>query len=471
MSPRSASRALGVAFATLVVAGAASAGAALADSTPAQPPTPAVSEDGRDPTFARDVAPILYKNCTVCHHVGGSGPFPLFDYDSAMAYKAELTEKVTRRRMPPWHEVGPRGVFRNDRRLSEVDRSTILRWLETGAKPGDLRKLPPKPVYPKEMWSIGKPDVILAMPTEYEVAARGTIEYQDFQVPTNFTEDTWIQAYEIMPGAREVVHHVQVYAKAPADPAGTPAVRPVLVRNMSHVPPREAASKPSGLLAFFKREPAKPVKVKKPRRDFGVLIASMAPGTNPIEFPAGTALRVKAGTVLTFQMHYTAHGRHKMKDRTRIGFRLAKQPPEEEIYASAFVNEVFSLPAGAKNIPVPSEIGTREPIKVWGLLPHTHVRGARWLYKLHKPGTAPQVILDIPEYDFNWQIYYLWKRPIEIPAGGKITAMAWYDNSKDNEFNPDPTKIVEPGEQTWEEMQYTGMLYSVPSRRLRTAAR
>ena len=178
-------------------------------------------------------------------------------------------------------------------------------------------------------------------------------------------------------------------------------------------------------------------------------------------------MRIRAGTVLTFQMHYTAHG-HEMKDRSMIGFRFAKAMPEQEIFAASFVNGSFTLPAGAKDIAVPSEIGVNsEPVKIWGLLPHTHLRGTRWEYKLVKPDSTSQVVLSVPHYDFNWQTYYMFATPLEIPPGGKITATAWYDNSATNKSNPDPTKDVKWGDQTWEEMQYTGFLYSVPSRRLR----
>ena len=422
----------------------------------ARPARP-VQAHSADATFAEDVAPILYKNCTMCHRPDGAGPFPLFEFDSAKAYTHEMRERVSAGEMPPWHAVGPRGVFRNDRRLSDSDRNTIIRWIDGGAKSGDLKKLPQRPTYPST-WSIGVPDVTLSMAKEFEVPAKGTIDYQRFEVPTNFTEDKWIQAYEIMPGTREVVHHVQVYAKAPPALPGTPAIKSALFRSdvFEPLPP----PRPRTLLTFFQPEP--------PSR--GTLIASMAPGTNAVEFPPGTAMLVRAGTVLTFTMHYTAKG-HVMKDRTTLGFRFAKRPPDEEIYASQFTNTVFTIPAGAGDVQVPSEVGAKEPIRVWGLLPHTHLRGTAWRYKLEKRDGTSEVILDVPNYDFNWQTYYLFTKPLEVPTGARITAVAWYDNSTKNEDNPDPRKDVRHGEQTWEEMQYTGFLYSVPSRTREKAAR
>jgi len=251
---------------------------------------------------------------------------------------------------------------------------------------------------------------------------------------------------------------VLVYAKVPPPPGATPPApraagarpTPLFLRNPEHAPPE------------------RPQNDSVPPRQLGALIGTTAPGTNVVEFPAGTALRLRAGTVLTFQMHYTAHG-HEMKDRTSVGFRFAKEMPSEEIFAAAFTNGAFTLPAGAKDVAVPSEIGVSQPVKIWGLMPHTHLRGTRWQYTLEKPDGTSEVILDVPHYDFNWQTYYMFAKPLELPAGAKIKSMAWYDNSATNKNNPDASKDVKWGDQTWEEMQYTGFLYSVPSRRLKPA--
>ena len=187
-----------------------------------------------------------------------------------------------------------------------------------------------------------------------------------------------------------------------------------------------------------------------------------------LTFPAGTALRIRAGTVLTFQMHYTAHG-HEMKDRTQVGFRFATEAPTEEIRAGNFFNGALVLPAGAKDVAVPSELEPNETVKIWALFPHTHVRGTRWKYTVEKPDGTTDVVLDVPRYDFNWQTYYFFATPLELTAGSKLKSMAWYDNSATNTHNPDASKDVKWGDQTWEEMQYTGYLYSVNSRRLKPA--
>lgn len=405
------------------------------------------------PTFAKDVAPIMHAKCTSCHRPGGMAPFSLTDYDSVKYNADAIRDAVETDYMPPWHAEGPHGAFLNDRRLTAEEKSTILRWVDGGAKFGDAKDLPPTPVYASG-WEIGTPDAIVRMPTDFVVPASGTVEYQYFEVPTNFTEDKWVQAMEILPGSRESVHHVLVYAKVPPAPvaAGTGrassggAAQPLFVRKPQFDPPAD---------------PPRSDKSNGPPRQLGALIGSTAPGTNVLEFPKGTAMRIRAGTVLTFQMHYTAHG-HESKDRTSMGFKFADAAPKEEIRAAAFVNGAFTLPAGERDIAVPSELEVSRTIRIWGLLPHTHLRGARWQYTLQKPDGSKSVVLDVPRYDFNWQTYYLFATPLEIPAGGKLLSMAWYDNSAMNRHNPDPKKDVTWGDQTWEEMQYTGFLFSIP---------
>ena len=419
------------------------------------------------PTFTADVAPILYKNCTTCHRTGGLGPFSLIEYDSAKKKVDEIHDAVSSGYMPPWHADAPHGTFVNDRRLSDADKQTLIRWLDAGAPKGDPKALPKPPVYPSS-WSIGTPDAVMTMPEAYTVPAAGTVAYQYFEVPTNFTEDKWVQSLEILPGAREVVHHVLVFARVPrvaaaAAPTSAPLTpgatsparpRPVLVHNPAHgIPdtPPTAGAPPS-----------------ERQREVGSLIGTTAPGTNVLTFPEGTALKIPAGSVLTFQMHYTAHG-HEMKDRTSVGMIFAKSPPDEQILASSFQNGSFTIPAGATDYQVPGEIGFREPVRIWALFPHTHVRGVRWEYRLVKPDGTTEMILNVPKYDFNWQTYYMFAKPLDIPAGGKIESMAWYDNSAAKKTNPDPTKDVKWGDQTWEEMQYTGFLYTINSRRLNGA--
>ncbi|MEO7962598.1 MAG: cytochrome c, partial [Gemmatimonadaceae bacterium] len=337
---------------------------------------------GTDPTFNRDIAPIVYANCTTCHRQGGIGPMSLLTYAGAQRAAARIAKAVSSGHMPPWHADAPKGTFSNDRRLSDADKAAILRWIEIGTPEGDAKDLPPAPVYTSD-WSIPTPDAVVQMPEEFEVPEHGTIEYQYFEVPTNFTKDMWVQALEIMPGAREVVHHVLVFASTPA-----PAVK---------APGKKEA--PERQLLIFRQDQGLPdpgASADKPPiagRDPGALIGTTAPGTNVQSFPMGTAMRIKAGSVLTFQVHYTAKG-HVMKDRTKVGFVFAKRPPKQEIMATQFVNGMFTIPPGATDYPVTAELGINDSVQVWGIFPHTHLRGKKWQYKIVYADGRAEKILD-----------------------------------------------------------------------------
>ena len=380
------------------------------------------------PTFTKDVAPILYKNCASCHRPGDIAPMSLLTYENARPWAKAIREQVASRQMPPWHATQPHGTFLNDRRLSEADRDTLIRWVDGGAPKGDPKDLPPAPTF-TEGWEIGTPDVVLSMAKEFEVPTAGTVAYQYFDVPTNFTEDKWVQAIEVRPGTRAVVHHILVFCREPN-------AKPRPMGYVSVVPKMAQHGSAAGL------------------------IGTTAPGTNAMVFQPGTALLVKAGSTLLFQMHYTTNGQAE-KDRSSVGMKFAKQPPQLEMRNSAFVNPMFVIPANANNHQVDSAIEFEQDAHIWGLVPHTHLRGKSWEYRAVYPDGRSEVILSVPKYDFNWQTYYLFAKPLAVPKGTRLEATAHYDNSTTNAYNPDPNVAVRWGDQTWEEMQYTGITYSL----------
>ncbi len=407
------------------------------------------AEQSAPPTYTRDVAPILFKNCTGCHRPGEIGPMSLLTYDDVRPFAESIRDEVRSGHMPPWHAEGPAGTFLNDRRLSDADKHTLFRWVDAGAPEGDARDMPAPPVY-AEGWMFGQPDVVVPLPEPFDVPATGTVEYQYFEVPTGFTEDKWIQAVEVRADARAVVHHALVYAR---EPEGSPARPRVLVPRREDVTPANPPpSRP--------RPAAAPGGDRQPQRRLGSLIASMAPGWSATTLPAGTAMRIRAGAVLTFQMHYTTNGT-AVQDRSSVGFIFAKEPPAREMRAGSFINTQFRIPPGAADHRVEAEVGFAADTLVWGLFPHTHLRGIRWHYELVHPDGRRETILDVPKYDFHWQTYYLFAKPLAVPRGGRIVSSAWYDNSAGNHHNPDPSVTVRWGDQTWEEMQYTGITYTV----------
>jgi hypothetical protein len=400
-----------------------------------QPPTATASI----PTYTKDVAPILFKNCTSCHRPGEIGPMSLLTYDDVRPRAKDIRDKIDEGAMPPWHADAPRGTFLNERGLTEQEKSTIFRWVANGSPKGDPKDMPPTPEYPRG-WSIGTPDVVFEMPEDYHVPADDVVQYEYFYIPTNFTEPKWVQAIEVRPGNRNVVHHVLVRYKARPDVRRMPVLK--LNPAISSLPNTTPGLRP-------KRSDDLPSR----------LLATYAPGTNPQVFRPGTALRLEPGGVLELQMHYTAAGQDET-DRTRVGMIFSKDPAPREVLASQFVNATLKLPAGAADVKVDADVEFAQDATVWGLFPHTHVRGKKWVYVLQLPDGSTRTILSVPHYDFNWQTYYMFKEPLEVPRGAKIISSAWYDNSVGNRANPDPTVDVKWGDQTWEEMQYTGILVS-----------
>ncbi len=391
------------------------------------------------PTFTKDVAPILYKNCVSCHRTGEIAPMALLTYQEARPWAKSIREKVTEGLMPPWHATQPKGTFLNDRRLSDLDKDTLVHWVDAGAPQGDPKDLPPQPEF-AEGWQIGTPDVVLTMPKPFKVTAAGTIAYQYFTVPTNFTEDKWVQAIEVRPGTRSVVHHVLVFERVKG-------VRPPPPAFLAVIPKLPPPTDPNDHSQEGQLGP-------------GTLIATTAPGTNAMIYEPGQAMKVSAGSELIFQVHYTANGK-EATDQSSVGMVFAKEPPKQEIHNSAFLNFMLKLPPGSDNQAVDSAIEFTQDVHITALFPHTHLRGKSWNYRLIYPDGRSEVVLTVPRYDFNWQTYYLFAKPLVVPKGSRLEATAHYDNSVNNPSNPDPKVEVHWGDQTWQEMQYSGISYYV----------
>jgi hypothetical protein len=402
------------------------------------------------PTFSADVAPILYRNCIGCHRPGEIAPMSLLTYTDVRPWAKSIRDEVADRTMPPWHAAAKHGTFKNDRSLSDAERDTIVKWANAGAPEGDPKALPPLPVF-AEGWTIGKPDVVLTIP-EYKVPADGFIEYEYIEVPTNLTEDKWIQAFEVRPGNREVVHHVIVSARPPQPERRPGAFRPApgmaIPAGQTGGPQEKESTRPRGVSLY-------------PRpRGTGAMIGGFAPGTEAHVYDPGTALLLRAGSTLILQMHYTTNGA-PATDRTSIGLKFASAPPREELRMTSLVNGSLRIPAGDPNYSISAEMTTQADVTLRQILPHTHLRGKSWEYSAVFPDGRKEVILSVPNYDFNWQTSYIFAEPLKLPRGTKILAVAHYDNSSANKSNPDPKKEVTWGDQTWEEMMFTSFVFSI----------
>jgi hypothetical protein len=416
---------------------------------------------GPAPTFNKDVAPIFYKNCTVCHRPGEVAPMSLLTYGDARPWARSIATQVSRGTMPPWHADPAHGEFLNDRSLSAAEKETIAKWVSAGASEGNPADLPPQPTYTSG-WKIGQPDAVFALGEEYPVPANGTIEYKYFEVPTNFTEDKWIQSFEVRPGTPSVVHHVIVYSRSPRRP---PPAEP---RPESQGQGQRRGAPFTFAPGMDVSEDEAVVSAKRapnndrpaPEAGMGSFVGGFAPGQSVRTFQPGTAVRLPAGSTLIFQMHYTATGT-AATDRSKIGLAFAKEPPKQEVIVAALVNGNFTIPAGAPSTRVDAEMTIERDMTIWSLMPHTHVRGRRWEIQATYPDGRTEMVLSVPNYDFNWQTDYVFKQPLKLPKGTKIKTSAWYDNSAASKSNPDPTTDVHWGEQTWQEMQFMAFAFTM----------
>jgi hypothetical protein len=411
-----------------------------------QAPAPA----GNQPTFSRDVAPILYAKCVSCHRPGEVAPMSLINYREVRPWAKAIREKVATRAMPPWHADTKYGKFRNDLSLPPREIDTLMRWVDAGAPEGNPAEMPKLPAFP-EGWQIGAPDHVFEMQAEYEIPARGTIDYQYFEVPTNFTEDRWMQAGEVRPGDRALVHHIIVYVRDPK-----PNTRPTVM----NVRPILATPQATQAPAAPRQAPAVSRTEGRPPGGGDAMLVNWAVGEDAPVFSAGNAKRIPAGATLIFQVHYTTNGTPG-RDRSRLGVILTKEPPAREIRTGLITNALLSIPAGAANHPVEAEATFSQDVRVWSMHPHMHLRGKDMTFTATYPDGKQQILLSVPKFDFGWQTDYWLAEPLLLPKGSKLHVGAHFDNSAGNKANPDPAATVRWGDQTWEEMMIGFFTYTV----------
>jgi mono/diheme cytochrome c family protein len=362
-------------------------------------------------TYSGQVARILQDNCQTCHHPGTAAPFSLMTHEDAVKWADNIKEAVADKRMPPWYADPHSGKFSNDRRLKKEDLEALLAWIDTGMEPGDKKDLPPERTY-ADGWVIGKPDVIFELPKEVDVPANGTVDYQYYTTKTNFKEDVWVTAAEARPGNRGVVHHIIVSYRDPKS------------------------------------------KDRQNGRGIGDgFLVGTAPGDMPLILSNGIARRIPAGAELIWQMHYTPNGK-PAKDRSQVGlvFYKGKEPPKFNSQTIGISEGSFVIPPGDANHKVESEWTVPRDTLLLSFMPHMHLRGKDFEYKLQYPDGKTEIVLSVPHYDFNWQLAYREETPKFLPKGTKIHCTAHFDNSAANKANPDPKKTVRWGDQTWEEM-------------------
>jgi hypothetical protein len=379
-------------------------------------------------TFSKDVAPIVQQHCQTCHRPGEGTPFSMISYSDLRPWAAAMKQMVTTRAMPPWYEDGTTEKFVNNRSLTQAQIDTIAAWVDAGAPEGNPRDLPPAKNY-VQGWTIPKPDKVYQLPHPFSIPATGILDYQYVIVPTGFTQDTWVQDVEAAPTDRSVVHHIVAYVRTPGS-------------NYFKNQPKEQ---------FFIAPPAKTGETAAKDDVPSDWLVGYAPGQPPDMFEPGQAKLIPAGSDIVLEVHYMPEGKAST-DQSNIGLVLAKEPPKERVMTLSAGNEKFRIPPGDPNYRVDASFTFQREVTLLGVHPHMHMRGKDMSYRLVFPDGTTRAILNVPHYNWRWQLWYNLADPIVLPAGTRIECTAHYDNSAKNPENPDPTRTVTWGQQSFDEM-------------------
>jgi len=378
------------------------------------------------PTFSKEVARILQAKCQDCHRPGEAAPMSLITYQEARPWAKSIRQAVLTKKMPPWFADPHYGKFANDRSLSQAEIDTLVAWVDAGAPEGNPQDVPAPRKF-VEGWAHGKPDLVLEVPTAFSVPSTGVVPYQWVIVPTHLTEDKWVMSTEVRPGDRSVIHHVISTVREPSD------------QWMRDKKPGE----------YF-TAPGKTGDADRSGRFTGGF-ATYVPGWVDRPPDPHYATFLKAGSDIVVELQYTPNGK-ATSDTTKIGLIFSSVPPTMKYVGAGASKFQFVIPAGESNYKIEASSILQVDGDLVSIYPHAHLRGKAWEYRAIFPNGEKQTLLKVPDYDFNWQLTYFLKDPIHLPKGTRIEVTAWYDNSANNPRNPDPTKEVQWGEQSWEEM-------------------
>lgn len=386
------------------------------------------------PTYSKDVAPIIQKNCEGCHRPGQIGPFPFTKYSEVAPFQAEIRRVIEKRSMPPWHAEPGYGDFRNARRLSDSEITTIVRWIESGTPEGDRKDLPPPLIYPSKDWQLGEPDLVVQPARVYDMSPQGKDELRCYVIPTAFSEDRFVQAIEPKPGNRRVVHHILVYT----DTTGA-------ARKRDEEDPSPGFDCYGGLRF-------------NPHSNFG----GWAPGELAYRLPEHMGRVLPKGADVVVQVHYHKDGR-KASDRSSVGLYFNKGTVTHRFVVFPILNLRIKIPPGAEAHTERATWTTPMDLVAYSVFPHMHLLGREMRMTATFPDGGTKDLIWVKRYDFNWQNSYIYRDPIPMPKGTRIDVSAVYDNSANNANNPNnPLKEVRWGDGTTDEMLIGWISYSVP---------
>jgi hypothetical protein len=365
-------------------------------------------------SYAGEVAPILQKSCVPCHSPGNIGPFAMTSYEKVKGKADTIREVLLAQRMPPWHADPHVGSFVNQRGLTPEQAQTLEQWLEGGSPRGEGEdplavKAPP----PAAEWPMGQPDFIVKFPKPEEVADNGVFKYRYITVPSPIKTNAWLRATAVRPGNRKAVHHILVLTATAQELAGG-----------------KLRSTGGGLNGYF---------------------SAYVPGYEATPYPEGSGKLLQAGSMIIFQVHYTATGKAET-DQSEMGLYLCKEKPTLELKTRAAFNVKFEIPPGAPNQQAEAEYKFTKDALLYDMSPHMHLRGSWFSYEAIYPDGKSEMLLSVPRYDFKWQHLYRLAQPKRLPAGTRLICRGAFDNSPQNPDNPNPNEPVRFGDQTFEEM-------------------
>ena len=372
-------------------------------------------------SYVDQVVPILQEKCVSCHRPEGIGPWAMTSHAMVQGFSPMIREVILTKRMPPWHADPAINAFKHDMSLSVEQAQTLISWIDSGANNNAASDPLTQVTKLATDWQLGTPDLIVELPA-FTVPATGTLDYQILTVDNPLDRDVWVRAVQIVPSDRQVLHHA-IATFGPKDfDSGVDLGSPIGE-------------------ALFQSQ-----------------LMTFVPGNELYEYPEGTGVLVPAGSTFFSQMHYTSYGR-ETTDQTKIGLYFSEQEPEFNLQHYAMLNADLRIPPGEPRYKAGAYYEFQKDAVIYALFPHAHYRGRSSDFVLITPDGRQETLLSVPNYDFNWQRYFQLAQPVTVPAGARLIHHTVYDNSAQNLSNPDSTKQVRFGEQTWEEMLYGGVSF------------
>ena len=411
---------------TMAIVGIGLMGSQRASKSPAVKPKVA--------SYAEQVAPILNKHCTSCHHDGAVAPFSLVGFENAKRNAASVVSAVNDKRMPPWKAVHGYGDFQDENRLTDEEITTLANWSQAGAPHGDPKKEPKAQVFNPD-WELGKPDIVLTPSKPYTLGPEGQDVYRNFVFDLKNTEPVYVTAMDVKPGNKKIVHHVIGFL----DSRG--ASTRLAAQNKDG---QEGYTTTGGGIGTV------------PSGSIG----GWAPGVAVKKAAPGTSFVIRPGTKIVMQVHYHKNGKDE-SDQTRLGLYTTKEKPKEENDIFWCANPAFRIPVGAAKHPVTWKQTIPGDATIYTVMPHMHLLGKSMKAKVIKDDGTEIPLVFVENWDFNWQLVYSLKQPLKVKQGWKIAVEAIYDNSDSN-----PYKTNHPvtwGEQTTDEMALLVIGYSSPN--------